>query len=80
MAIEGVLTRQKCAEKWSVTLWALGLQCSVSPNNQIFNFHDFCKLEIQCTRNDPQNLPFCSGSPHSTFIIFFDISKLDFSN
>ena len=37
MAIEGVLTRQKCAEKWCATLWAPGLQFSVSPNSQIFS-------------------------------------------
>ena len=41
MAIEGVLTRQKCAGKWCATLWAPGLQFSVSPNRRIFNFHGF---------------------------------------
>ena len=41
IAIEGVLTRQKCAEKWCATLWATGLQFSVSPNSQVFNFQDF---------------------------------------
>ncbi len=40
MAIEGVLTRQKCADKWCATLWAPGLQFSVSPNRPILNFHD----------------------------------------
>ena len=33
MVIECVLTRQECAEKWCATLWAPGLQCSVSPKN-----------------------------------------------
>ena len=31
------------------------------------------KLESQCTRNGPQNLPFCPGSPHNTFILFSSI-------
>jgi len=30
--------------------------------NQKIHFSTFdCKLESQCTRNDPQNLPFCQG-------------------
>ena len=29
------------------------------------------KLESQCTRNCLQNLPFCPGSPHNTFILFY---------
>ena len=41
IAIEGVLARQKCAEKWCAFLWAPGLQFSVSRNSQIFNFQDF---------------------------------------
>ena len=41
ITIEGVLTRQKCAEKWWATFWAPGLQFSVSPNSQILNCHDF---------------------------------------
>ena len=41
MAIEGVLTRRECADKWCATLWAPGPQFSVSPNSQIFNLHDF---------------------------------------
>ena len=41
MAIEGVLTRQKCAETWCANLWAPGLQLSVSPNRQILNFQVF---------------------------------------
>ena len=30
-------------------------------------------LEFQCTRNGPQNLPFCPGSPQNTFILFSSI-------
>ena len=71
--IEGVLTRQK----WCATLWAPGLQFSVSPNSQLFNFHDFRWIEISMysTRNGSQHPPFCPGSPQNTFIIFFDMAK-----
>ena len=31
-------------------------------------------LEFQCTRNGPQNLPFCPGSLQDTFIIYSSIS------
>ena len=41
MAIEGVLTRQKCADKWCATLWDPCLANLVSQNSQIFNLHDF---------------------------------------
>ena len=37
----GVLTIQQWAQKWSATLWALGLLLSVSRNSQIFNYHAF---------------------------------------
>ena len=30
----------------------------------------FCKLTFQCSRNGPQNPPFCPGSLHDTFIIY----------
>jgi hypothetical protein len=40
IAIDGVLTRQKCAAKWCATLWGPGLQFSVSPHSQIFDCHD----------------------------------------
>ena len=40
MAIEGVLTRQKCAGKWCATLWDPVPQFSVTGNCEIFNFHD----------------------------------------
>ena len=33
------------------------------------------KLTFQCTRNDPQNLPFCPGSLQDTFIIYSSISQ-----
>ena len=32
------------------------------------------KLELQCTRNGPQNHPFCPGSIQDTFIIISSIS------
>ena len=32
------------------------------------------KLELQCTRNGPQNPPFCPGSLQDTFIIYSSIS------
>ena len=32
------------------------------------------KLELQCTRNGPQNPPFCPGSIQDTFIIYSSIS------
>ena len=35
-------------------------------------------LEIQCTRDGLQNLPFCPGSPHNTFIHFLRSSKTRF--
>ena len=41
MAIEGVLTRQKCAEKWCATFWDPCLANLVSQNSQILNFQDF---------------------------------------
>ena len=31
-------------------------------------------LEFQCTRNGPQNLPFCPGSLQDTFMIYSSIS------
>ena len=31
-------------------------------------------MEFQCTRNGPQNSPFCSGSLQDTFIIYSSIS------
>ena len=34
----------------------------------------FGKLEFQCTRNDPQNPPYCPGSLQDTFIIYSSIS------
>ena len=41
MAIEGVLVRRECEEKWRAILWDPVPQFSVSLNSQIFNFHDF---------------------------------------
>ena len=35
----------------------------------------FCKLTFQCSRNDPQNPPFCPGSLQDTFIIYSSISR-----
>ena len=32
------------------------------------------KLTFQCTRNGPQNLPYCPGSIQDTFIIYSSIS------
>ena len=43
MAIEGALTRQRCAEKWCTTLWDPGLKLSVSLDNQTDIFRDFLK-------------------------------------
>jgi hypothetical protein len=37
-------------------------------------FRVYGKLEFQCTRNGPQNLPFCPGSIQNTFINFSSIS------
>ena len=37
------------------------------------------KLEFQCTRNGPQNPPFCPGSPQNTFISFLRYLKTIFS-
>ena len=36
-------------------------------------FMIFGNIGIQCTRNGLQNLPFCPGSPHNTFILFSSI-------
>ena len=47
MAIERVLTRQKCAGKWCATFWDQRAPDLVALNSQIFSFHDFgssCKL------------------------------------
>ena len=33
------------------------------------------KLTFQCTRNGPQNPPFCPGSPQDTFILYSSISR-----
>ena len=39
------------------------------------NFSTFDgKLELHCTRNGPQNLPYCPGSVQDTFIIYSSIS------
>ena len=35
-------------------------------------------LEFQCTRDGPQNLPFCPGSPHNTFIFLLRYFKTGF--
>ena len=35
-------------------------------NNEITQYS--CFGECQCTGNDPQNLPFCPGTPQNTFI------------
>jgi len=40
MAIEGVLIRQKCAEKWCATLWDPRAPDLVAPNGEIFKFHN----------------------------------------
>ena len=45
------------------------------PNNEITQYS--CFWECQCTRNDPQNLPFCPGPPQNTFIIFLRYIKKD---
>ena len=36
-------------------------------------FNIFRKLTSQCTRNGPQNLPFCAGSLQDTFLIYSSI-------
>ena len=41
MAIEGILSRRKCAEKWCATFWDPVPQFSVSLNSGILNFQDF---------------------------------------
>ena len=80
MAIEGVLTRQKCAEKWCATLWAPGLQFSVSPNSQIFNFQDFRQIGILMYEKGPSKPSILSRVyPGRTPLFFFlDISPPDF--
>ena len=71
MAIEGVLTRPKCAGKWGAQLY--GPRVSNFLSHRIVQ-SSICmmlgKLEFQCTRNGPQNPPCCPGSPRNTFIIF----------
>ena len=37
-------------------------------------FRIYVKLKFQCTRNGPQNPPFCPGSIQDTFIIYSSIS------
>ena len=37
-------------------------------------------LEFQCTRNGPQNLPFCPGSLQDTFVIHSSISHQHISS
>ena len=41
------------------------------PNNEITQYA--CFWECQCTRIDPQNLPFCSRDSQNTFITFSSI-------
>ena len=55
MAIEGVLARRKCAEKWCATFWDPCSQFSVTGNCQIFNFHDF--LHFGAPNGGPQGSP-----------------------
>ena len=45
------------------------------PNNEITQYS--CFGECQCTRIDPQNLPFCPGPPQNTFIIYSSIFQND---
>ena len=33
------------------------------------------QLELQCTRNGPQNPPYCPGSLQDTFVIYSSISR-----
>ena len=40
----------------------------------LFKFMICGKLTFQCTRNGPQNLPYCPGSIQDTFIIYSSIS------
>ena len=70
MAIEGVLTRQKCAEKWCATLWARVANFLSHRIVKSLTFRIYGKLKFQCTRNGTQNPPFCPGSIQDTFIIF----------
>jgi len=41
MAIEGVLTRQKCAVKWCATFWVPVSPNLISLNREVFNCYDF---------------------------------------
>ena len=70
VAIEGVLTRQKCAEN-GAQLYGPRVSYFLSYRLvRSLTFRIFCKLEFQCTRNGPQNLPFCPGSIQNTFLVF----------
>ena len=58
--------RTEHTQLFSRTFAGFGITCG-----QKVNFSTFSgKLELQCTRNGPQNPPFCPGSIKDTFIIF----------
>ena len=63
------MTRQKCAGKWCATLWAPGLQFSVSLNSQIFNFQDLRQIEISMYQKWPSKPPTLSRVVHVTFVM-----------
>ena len=64
MAIEGVLTRQKCADKWCSTLWDPCLADLVSQNSKIFNFQDFRhSWKVTSSPTAPWTSKWVLGSP-----------------
>ena len=69
IAIEGVLTRQKCAEN-GAPLYGPWVSNFLSHRIvKSLTFRIYGKLKFQCTRNGTQNHPFCPGSPQTTSII-----------
>ena len=70
MAIQGVLTRQKCAGNGAQLY---GARVSNFLSHRIvksLTFRIYGKFKFQCTRNGPQNPPFCPGSIQDTCILF----------
>ena len=67
--------RTEHAQLFSRTLAGIGPTWHQKVHFSIFDG----KLEPQCTRNGPQNPPYCPGSIQDTFIIYSSISHQHFS-
>ena len=67
MAIEGVLARRKCAEKWCASFWDPVPQFSVSLNSEILNFQDFRhSWKVTSSPSGPWTSKWVLGFPQKT--------------